>query len=86
MSSPNAFHDFEQAGWQKAAEHYPRTFGTLTAQATGPLLEAVGVRAGMRLLDVACGPGYMAAAAAARTLPRGRDVATGGVRSGSCVT
>lgn len=66
MSSPNAFHDFEQAGWQKAAEHYPRTFGTLTAQATGPLLEAVGVRPGLCLLDVACGPGYVAGVAAAR--------------------
>jgi SAM-dependent methyltransferase len=65
-SSGGAFHDFEQAGWQKAAEHYPQTFGTLTAQATGPLLEAVAVRAGMRLLDVACGPGYVAGVAAAR--------------------
>jgi SAM-dependent methyltransferase len=66
MTVSNAFHDFEQAGWQKAAEHYPLTFGTLTAQATGPLLEAVAVRAGMRLLDVACGPGYVAGVAAAR--------------------
>jgi SAM-dependent methyltransferase len=65
-SSLNAFHDFERAGWQKAAEHYVQTFGTLTAQATGPLLEAVAVRSRMRLLDVACGPGYVAGVAAAR--------------------
>jgi SAM-dependent methyltransferase len=66
MTSQNAFHDFEQAGWQKAAEYYAQTFGTLTARATGPLLEAVAVRTGMRLLDVACGPGYVAGVAAAR--------------------
>jgi SAM-dependent methyltransferase len=61
-----AFHDFEQAGWQQAAEYYEATFGTLTIQARDPLLDAVACRAGTRLLDVACGPGYVAAAAAAR--------------------
>ena len=66
---PVAFHDFEQAGWQKAAEHYPGSFGTLTIHATEPLLDAAGVgpsRARMRVLDVATGPGYVAAAAAGR--------------------
>jgi SAM-dependent methyltransferase len=61
-----AFHDFEQAGWQRAAASYPDTFGTLTVQAAGPLLDDAGVSAGTRLLDVATGPGYVAAAAAAR--------------------
>jgi ubiquinone/menaquinone biosynthesis C-methylase UbiE len=65
MSSPTAFHDFEQAGWQRAAGHYPDTFGTLTAQTAGPLLKAAGIRSGMRVLDVATGPGYVASAAAA---------------------
>ena len=65
-SSFTAFHDFERAGWQKAAEYYADTFGTLTARATDPLLESAGVRAGTGLLDVACGPGYVAGAAAAR--------------------
>ena len=63
---PIAFHDFEQAGWQRAAEHYPGSFGTLTVQATEPLLDAAGVGPGRRVLDVATGPGYVAAAAAAR--------------------
>jgi SAM-dependent methyltransferase len=66
MSSWGAFHDFEQAGWQRAASSYPDTFGTLTVHATGPLLDAAGVGAGTRLLDVATGPGYVAGAAAAR--------------------
>ncbi len=68
MAAPsfNAFHDFEHAGWQKAAEQYARTFGTLTAQASGPLLDEVSVRAGARVLDVASGPGYVAGLAAAQ--------------------
>ncbi len=61
---PRAFHDFEHAGWQRAAVHYASTFGTLTSQAVGPLLEAVAPIAGVRLLDVASGPGYVAATAA----------------------
>jgi SAM-dependent methyltransferase len=61
-----AFHDFEQAGWQRAAEHYDDAFGTLTIQAAGSLLDAVHAAAGTRLLDVATGPGLVAAAAAAR--------------------
>ena len=63
---PRAFHDFEQAGWQKAAAYYSDTFGTLTAQAVEPLLDSLGVGAGVRLLDVATGPGYVAASASSR--------------------
>jgi SAM-dependent methyltransferase len=62
---PTAFHDFEQSGWQRAADHYGDAFGPLTGQAIAPLLGAIGVKPGMRLLDVASGPGYVAAAAAA---------------------
>jgi SAM-dependent methyltransferase len=61
-----AFHDFEQAGWQRAADHYDDAFGALTLQTAEPLLAAAGVKAGTRLLDVATGPGHIAAAAAAR--------------------
>lgn len=63
---PMAFHDFERAGWQRAAVHYPGTFGTLTLQAVEPLLDAAGVGPGLRVLDVASGPGYAASAAGAR--------------------
>ena len=63
---PAPFHDFEQAGWQRAAEHYPKAFGDLTSQAAGPLLDAAGVGAGTRLLDVGTGPGFVAGVAAER--------------------
>jgi len=63
---PQAFHAFEQAGWERAAGHYPGTFGALTALAAVALLDAVDLRSGGRVLDVATGPGYVAAEAAAR--------------------
>jgi SAM-dependent methyltransferase len=63
---PNAFHDFERAGWERAAEFYGDAFGVVTTQATGALLDAAGVRQGARVLDVACGPGFVAEAAAGR--------------------
>jgi ubiquinone/menaquinone biosynthesis C-methylase UbiE len=63
---PAAFHDFEHAGWQRASEYYGDTFGTLTVQAIGPLLDAARVVEGQRVLDVATGPGYVAGAAAVR--------------------
>jgi SAM-dependent methyltransferase len=59
-----AFHDFEQEGWERAADHYGDAFGSLTSQTIPSLLAAVGAGAGTRLLDVASGPGYAAAAAA----------------------
>ena len=61
-----AFRDFEHQGWQKVATHYDPGFGALTIQAIGPLLDAVDAVAGIRLLDVGCGPGYVASAAAQR--------------------
>ena len=63
---PAAFHDFEHAGWQRAAEHYVDAFGGVTMQMAEPLLDAVRTAAGMRLLDVATGPGFVAASAADR--------------------
>lgn len=64
----NEFHDFEHAGWEKAATEYDRRFGELTVQSVGPLLDAVGGIPWVRLLDVACGPGYVAAAAMRRSM------------------
>ncbi len=63
---PEAFREFEHAGWEAVADPYHRHFARLTAQTAGPLLEAVGVGDGMRVLDVASGPGYAAAAASLR--------------------
>ena len=66
MSEPQAFHDFEHAGWEKLPQRYHDAFSTLTTQAIEPLLDAAGVKHDVRLLDVATGPGYVAAAAAQR--------------------
>jgi len=63
---PEAFHAFEKSGWARASAHYEDAFGTLTPQTAGPLLDAAGVSAGCRVLDVATGPGPIAAASAAR--------------------
>ena len=63
---PKAFHQFEHAGWERAAAFYGDAFGALTAQTAEPLLDAAGVSAGTRVLDVASGPGFITGAAAAR--------------------
>jgi SAM-dependent methyltransferase len=60
------FHAFEQTGWQRAAEFYGDAFGSLTSQTADAILDAVGAAPGTRLLDVACGPGFIAGAAAGR--------------------
>ncbi len=63
---PDAFRDFEHAGWTSNVSEYEAAFARVTSQAIGPLLDAVDLRPGAQLLDVATGPGYVAAAAAAR--------------------
>ena len=65
-SSDNAFRAFEHRAWQKVVALYGDYFGALTSQSIEPLLDAVALRAGDVLLDVATGPGYIAAAAARR--------------------
>ena len=61
-----AFRRFERDGWDRVAHLYDTVWAPLTTQFVAPLLDAAGVAAGRRVLDVACGPGYLAAAAAAR--------------------
>jgi SAM-dependent methyltransferase len=65
-ADPAAFHAFERAGWERIPQAYQEAFGTLTTQAIDPLLDAVGAAPRVRLLDVASGPGYVAAAAEKR--------------------
>jgi SAM-dependent methyltransferase len=76
------FHDFEHQGWQNAAAQYGPGFGGVTIQAVEPLLEAVGAKPGMRLLDVACGPGYAAVLAHRRgCVPVGIDFSSSMIAS-----
>src|SRR5262252_1608733 len=65
-SNPNEFRNFEHQGWQSVAEQYDSGFGDVTAQSVGPILDAVHASKGVQLLDIACGPGYVASAAARR--------------------
>ncbi len=59
-----SFHDFEKSRWQEAADGYHSYWEGLTIQTINALLDAVEIRADSKLLDVACGPGYVAGAAA----------------------
>jgi ubiquinone/menaquinone biosynthesis C-methylase UbiE len=63
---PQAVRAFEYAAWQRAASNYDRSFAAATRGFIPALLDAAYVGGGTRALDVACGPGYAAAAAAAR--------------------
>ncbi|MEO5618592.1 MAG: methyltransferase domain-containing protein [Candidatus Eisenbacteria bacterium] len=65
-SQPEAFKAFEHERWQSAARIYHGAFVRLTSQAADPLLDAADVRAGKHLLDMASGPGHIAARAAER--------------------
>ena len=63
---PDAFRDFERRAHDRVARTYGGFFEPVTAGVTAALLDAAGVARGSRVLDVACGPGAVAAAAAAR--------------------
>lgn len=65
-SETAAFRNFELAGWEANVSEYEAAFARVTSQAIAPLLDAVVLHKGMRLLDVASGPGYVAAVAAER--------------------
>jgi ubiquinone/menaquinone biosynthesis C-methylase UbiE len=76
-----AFKAFERDGWSEKAASYGRLTGRITRRLVEPLLDAAGVRAGTRLLDVGSGPGYVAARAAERgAISTGVDIAPGMVR------
>ena len=60
------FDAYERELWAGRATAYERGFARLTAHTAGPLLDAAGVGAGTRLLDVGTGPGVVAGAAVTR--------------------
>src|SRR5215510_13733468 len=61
-----AFRNFEKTTHDKLAESYHGAFSAVTNRAIEPLLKATDVGNGTRLLDVATGPGTLAAKAAER--------------------
>ncbi len=64
------FKEFEKAGWEKLADSYFEVTHTSTSKAAETLLKFVGCEGDnatkIRLLDVACGPGYSAGLAVKR--------------------
>ena len=64
--NPAEFLDFERAGWSASIAGYDDAFGVVSRQTVEPTLDAAGVRAGMRVLDLCCGPGMLAQAATER--------------------
>ena len=72
MTTEQAFKELERAGWGAKAESYGLLTGRITDRIVDTLLDAAGVVAGSRVLDVGTGPGY----AARRAEERGA-VATG---------
>jgi SAM-dependent methyltransferase len=63
---PEAVRAFEHSRWERAATVYEATFASATRPFIGALLEAAGVALGVRLLDIACGPGFVASSARVR--------------------
>jgi ubiquinone/menaquinone biosynthesis C-methylase UbiE len=66
MNNLAAFQKFEEEFWQKTAKSYDDGFGNITSQTAQFLLDAAGVKTGTPMLDVACGPGYIAGEALKR--------------------
>ena len=60
------FDAYERRLWAGQVSAYERGFARLTAHTAGALLDAAGVTAETRLLDVGTGPGVVAGAAVAR--------------------
>lgn len=61
-----AFAAWERDSWEQRAQAYAAAFGDLTRGSIEALLDAAGVTAGTRLLDLGTGPGYVALVAAGR--------------------
>jgi SAM-dependent methyltransferase len=83
MASDQSFGDFELAGWQDetTAAEYDRHLSLVTTQSAEALLDDAGVSSGQKVLDIATGAGYVAAAAARRGAhPLGIDFSATQVR------
>jgi SAM-dependent methyltransferase len=81
LSKADDFHQFEHEGWQRAAGKYDAAWSGLVRPFIPPLLHATRVTSGARLLDVACGPGYVAEAAyALGAIPTGLDFSSEMIR------
>lgn len=64
-TGPDEFSLLEHRGWQRVAGKYEDAWSGLTRLFIPHLLQAAEIKPGARVLDVACGPGYVAEAARA---------------------
>lgn len=62
----STFKDVEQSGWTEKAAAYDDHFASITVQAAKPALDLIGDMAGMKVLDICCGTGDLAAMALKR--------------------
>ena len=67
---PKQFSAFELSGWEANIRGYDSAFGAVARQTVVPMLDAARVTSGMKVLDICCGPGVLAAGA----LERGAEV------------
>jgi ubiquinone/menaquinone biosynthesis C-methylase UbiE len=62
------FKSFEEKAWERKASRYENTWGRVSSQVAGYLLDIVDAQAKERLLDIGCGPGDLCKEASARGL------------------
>ncbi len=58
-----SFKEFEREGWERVADDYHDCFGQLTPMAALALINSALLKRNDKVLDIACGPGYVAALA-----------------------
>lgn len=63
---PERFSEFERTGWEANIAGYDQAFGSVAGQAVEPMLDAAYVGQGTKVLDLCCGPGFLAAGAMRR--------------------
>lgn len=61
-----SFKEFEKQGWEKVADAYHEGFGQITPKAALALVNSARIKQNDKALDIACGPGYVAAFASAK--------------------
>src|SRR5262245_39528554 len=76
-----SFKDLERDAWDKRAPYYHDRLAQMTKQATIYMLDAIGARPGMNLLDACCGSGQASDEASRRGLSVvGVDIAAGMIK------
>lgn len=83
-TDPAGFADLERNGWEQQIAGYDAGLGRVSRQTVQATLDAAEVRAGMRVLDLCCGPGMLAAAVTSwdiETADNGLGLIYGAVRT-----